>query len=457
MKHQKQKRTKSKGQVKNRENSWKTKATERAKIINQQKKRIMELKHSRDLWRTKYKSKDSLVDFLDFGTKKAKHHQYSLVVILWVLQMQNYGAMSLRSCRHCVSSLYLVLNLSGRVPSHGSIRNWLCKQGIYRLQESCNRSERKVLYVDESIILGGEKILLILGISSDKIPSEGSVRHQDVEVLHVSSEKEWKAETIVPILTKIGKNGGISYIVSDQGCNLTKAYKLSQYVHIEDCTHILANFLKKIYEKYPLFEAFRKLIGEVRKKWFLSKENSQYMPPSMRGKMRFANIFSCVEWAKKQLDNWIKLDESKTKILAFLKDNEGFIEELIQQSIIFKTVCSILKNNGFSPVQKTVIFKELSPQTEHGNVKIFTENILGYVENLTQKALNLGEKSILCSSDIIESFFGKFKQKINPNCPHKLTEFMFTIANFSGNFNEDELQKALENVQIKDLKKYKMT
>ena len=34
---------------------------------------------------------------------------------------------------------------------------------------------------------------------------------------------------------------------------------------------------------------------------------------------------------------------------------------------------------------------------------------------------------------------------------------MFTIANFSGNFNENELQEALENVQIKDLKKYKMT
>jgi hypothetical protein len=33
---------------------------------------------------------------------------------------------------------------------------------------------------------------------------------------------------------------------------------------------------------------------------------------------------------------------------------------------------------------------------------------------------------------------------------------MFTIANFSGNFSENELKKALENVKIKDLKKYKM-
>lgn len=457
MKRQKSKENTSKRLSKNTEYSWKTKATERAKTINQQKKRITELEHSRDLWKTKYKSKDSIADSFDFGTKKAKHHQYSLLVILWVIQMQNYGVMSLRGCRHCVSSLYLVLNLSGRVPSHGSIRNWLCKQGIYRLQESSKCNKKRVLYVDESIILGGEKILLILGISSDKIPSDGSVSHQDIEVLHVSSEKEWKAETIVPILIKIGGMGGISYIVSDQGCNLMKAYKLSKCVHIEDCTHILANFLKKIYEKHSLFEAFRKLIGEVRKKWFLSKENSKYMPPSMRGKMRFANIFPCVEWAKRQLDNWINLEESTTKILVFLKENQGFIDELVEQSKIFKIVCSILKNNGFSKVQKESILKALLSQTKSENIKIFTENILEYLENLTQKAFYLGEKSILCSSDIIESFFGKFKQKINPNCPHKLTEFMFTIANFSGNFNEDEIQKALENVQIKDLKKYKMT
>ena len=457
MKRQKTKENLSEGQVKNTENSWKTKARERAKTINQQKKRIIALEHSRDLWKTKYKLKDSGADSLDFGTKKAKHHQYSLLVILWVIQMQNYGRMSLRGCCHCVSSLYLVLNLSGRVPSHGSIRNWLCKHGVHRLKESCKSNKKRVLYVDESIILGGEKILLILGVRTDKIRFDGSVSQQDVEVLHVSSEKEWKAETIASILTKIGAMGGISYIVSDQGCNLRKAYKLGLYVHIEDCTHILANFLKKIYEAHPLFEAFRKLIGEVRKKWFLSKENSKYMPPSMRGKMRFANIFPCVEWAKKQLDNWTDLGEFIAKSLVFLKENQGFIEELIEQSKIFKIVCSMLKNKGFSQVQKESILKELSPQTESKNIKIFTESILEYLENLTQKALHLEEKSILCSSDIIESFFGKFKQKINTNCPHKLTEFMFTIANFSGNFNEDELQKALENVQIKDLKKYKMT
>ena len=63
------------------------------------------------------------------------------------------------------------------------------------------------------------------------------------------------------------------------GCNLMKAYKLIQYVHIEDCTHILANFLKRIYEKHLLFEAFRKLIGEVRKSGFSVKKTANICLP----------------------------------------------------------------------------------------------------------------------------------------------------------------------------------
>ena len=139
--------------------------------------------------------------------------------------MHNYGQMSLRSYPHCMSSLYLVLNLTGRVPSNGSIRNWLYKHRIHRLQVFSNSVKNRVLYVDESILLGREKILLISGNEFEKIPFDG-ISHQDVEVLHVSSEKEWKAEGIVPILSKTGKKGRISYIVSDQECNSTMAYKL---------------------------------------------------------------------------------------------------------------------------------------------------------------------------------------------------------------------------------------
>lgn len=78
-----------------------------------------------------------------------------------------------------------------------------------------------------------------------------------------------------------------------------------------------------------------------------------------------------------------------------------------------------------------------------------------YLESLSKKKEQIGADFLLCSSDIIESYFGKFKQKISPNSPHKLTEFIFTIANFSKNFIIQEVQNALE--KIKDLKNLRKT
>jgi hypothetical protein len=47
------------------------------------------------------------------------------------------------------------------------------------------------------------------------------------------------------------------------------------------------------------------------------------------------------------------------------------------------------------------------------------------------------------------------RQKINSNSRSGLTEFIFTMANFSGNFTQNEIKNALENVKIKDLKQAK--
>jgi hypothetical protein len=88
--------------------------------------------------------------------------------------------------------------------------------------------------------------------------------------------------------------------------------------------------LRRIYGDNEDFEFFRKLIGQLRRDWNLSKTKSQYMPPTMRGKMRFANIFPCVSWAKKILSDWNDLSEDVQSSLIFLKEKSEFIQSLIE-------------------------------------------------------------------------------------------------------------------------------
>ena len=77
------------------------------------------------------------------------------------------------------------------------------------------------------------------------------------------------------MLSKISLSKTIKYAVSDEGRNLCGAYKVLNYNHIADCTHVFANHLKRLYNTDSDFEDFRKLIGQLRKEWNLSKANSQ--------------------------------------------------------------------------------------------------------------------------------------------------------------------------------------
>lgn len=440
------------GQDKDSGNIWKNKAIFRGEENCALRKRIKELISSRDSWKSKYQELQKEEDKTAIlGSEKAARHQYSLVVISLLLALQNYGSMSLRSCRHCIGCLAVSLGLSIRIPSHSSIRNWLIKSGYHRIMEGEKKGGDYIVYVDESIVFGSEKMLLILGVSSANFGTDRALIHSDMEVLYAGASKEWKGDDIAVELAKIATVKTIQYVVSDEGTNLRKAYTSLNYTHIEDCTHILANYLKRIYKDDAVFEEFRKLIGKLRKNWNLSKEKSQYMPPTMRGKMRFANIFPCVQWAKKCLDNWVNLKEDVQNSLVFLKENTAFIDTLLLLETAFKSTCATLKNEGFGSRQKADIVAKLATLSGSENVAIFTKNCIQYLENLTQKREALGLQNICCSSDIIESFFGKFKTKINPNNRTGLTEFIFTIANFAQPFSIKEIKNALQNIKLKDI------
>lgn len=435
---------------------WKTKAISRRKENASLKKRLQEVIQSRDSWKRKCISSKSNVS----NSIKAKNHCYDLSTVLLVTELYKYGSMSLRSCCHVLKTFSVFSNLSPRIPCHNSIKNWICKLGFYRLRNAVSVADEYVLIVDESITFGSEKILLILGIKKDQLPTNRSLTHDDMEVLGIEVGKEWKAAQVVEVIKNLDIK--VVYVVSDQGNNLRKAYKSLEYTHIEDCTHIFANYLKNIYASSEKFEEFRKEIGRLRQKWNLSKNNSQYMPPGLRIKMRFANLFPCVNWAEKMLKNWAVLPSEVQMELSFLEKNTAFIIGLIQVGKYFKTICKQLKTAGFQSSKRSEIeqlLKEIEEQKwGHGQEGLtdeaitFLDNIRSYLVSLDDKSQILEEDFLFCSSDIIESYFGKFKAKKNTNSKSALTEFVFSIATFGKKGTTQEVKEALEGVKCKELK-----
>ena len=443
----------SKRQVKVTVNKWKEKAIARRKENEKMKKRIKELRASRDNWKSKYKAQQNheQADQILQGQKAARH-QYSLQVVQLVLELYKYGGMSLRSCRHSLSCMFICIGLTRRLPSVNSMRNWVCKCGVYRVKAQSQASGEYVLFIDESISFGSEKILLVLGINREKIRINSALSHEDMEVLYVGISHQWTGKAIWSIVDKISVDKNILYAVSDEGRNLVNAYKLLKCSHIKDCTHKLSNYIKRLFEKDRLFESFRSLIGQLRKAWNLSKAKSQYMPPSMRGKLRFANIFPCVNWAKKLIAKWDELSKEVQQSLVFLQHNKDFIQTLWEVETIFKTVCATLKKEGFGIAQKQKILAKLDQLEVGQKAKVFLDNCRKYLEELTEQLAALEVENLLCTSDIIESYFGKFKYKVNTNNPRGLTEFVYTIATFGKSFSIQETKQALETIQCKHLK-----
>lgn len=456
MKETKITRKSSIGQTKNSQNKWKDKALLRREEIARLRKRNKELLASRDAWKSKYKElKTAWQNLPILSSDCAYRHHYSLPMVVLVVGLYSYGGMSLRSCRHSLCCMLVGFGMSASVPSHGTIRNWLCKCGRYRVERRNKEVYSYVLYIDESISFGSEKILLILGVDSDAIPKGRSLKHEDMDVLFVGASTEWKGTQITQELSRLRQHHKLSYVVSDQGNNLRKAYKSVDCEHIPDVTHIAANALKRIYDKDEIFEAFRKMIAKLRRDWNLSKSKSQYMPPTMRGKMRFANIFPCINWAKKMLATWEDLPEQVQHALQFLKTQHEFIASLIQIQDVFKMLCATLKNKGFGTAQKKEILTYFESIEAQEKTAIFMRDCEQYLDNLSLKAQKLELDFLLCSSDIIESFFGKFKFKRNPNARSGLTEFIFTIATFGKPFSEKEAKAALESITCKDLRRLK--
>lgn len=414
------------------------------------KKKLKDTQESRKNWKEKAKLlSSSTCSGSVFDGDKAKHHSFSVILVTFCTNIQSYGSMSLRSCVQVLLCLQLALGTSKRSPSYSSIRIWVCKVGKYRVDYQDFSQDNWIYWIDESIHIGNEKILLVLGIPEKEVHFNKALCLSELLILHMSVSTQWKGEDISPILEGLKKQFPLSYIVSDEGANLKKSYELSNSLHISDCTHALTKGIEKAYKEKKLFKEFCSWAGSLRQKWYLNKGKQSYLPPNQRNKVRFANLFPLVKWAKKQLDNWQLLSEELKLEFCFLKENEKWVINFwnIQEKLI--KISLLLKIQGYNKANDLEI-KTILGTSETEEEIIFSTTVSNYLETLSQKIAD--KENIVCCSDVIESAFGKLKQKLSKSSA-ALTCFIFTLASIGGKYQSEEVKNALETVKQKEVMK----
>lgn len=316
-----------------------------------------------------------------------------------------------------VVEIFNILNefmggMFGKVPAYTSIGYWAQELGLSVYKESCSlfKDKRYALIIDESMMIGSEKLLLTLAVPAD---NEGHViTEKDIVIVDISIAKSWNGTTIEDVLKKVSEKIGHApeYVISDNGSTIGKAVRDAGYRHHLDISHSLGMFLERVYKNEPDFQELSKKVSDARLKYNM-QEVAFIQPPSQRSIARFINMSKWIEWASRMQYVYHTLRDDIKSIYGFIPQNASLVDELSEVMSCINRIEKDIKNNGISHESaarcKQLVRNTLMSGNERQH-KIGTF-ILEYLDRET--SFMDEDESHNASTDTIESTFGVVKAR----------------------------------------------
>ena len=316
-----------------------------------------------------------------------------------------------------VVEIFNILNefmggMFGKVPAYTTIGYWAQELGLSVYKESCKlfKDKRYALIIDESMMIGSEKLLLTLAVSAD---NEGhALAEKDIVIVDISIAKSWNGATIKEVLEKVAKKIGHDpeYIISDNGSTIGKAVRDAGYKHHLDVSHSLGMFLERVYKNEKDFQELSKKVSDARLKYNM-QDAAFLQPPSQRSIARFMNMSQWIDWASRMQYVYHTLQDNIKNIYAFIPQNSSLVDELSVSMDCITKIEKDVKVNGISH-ESAARCKQLVENTlisgNERQQKLGTY-ILDYLNRETSFVDK--EESHNASSDAIESTFGVVKAR----------------------------------------------
>ncbi len=444
---------------------WKTRAKEAEKRAKQLEKQLEKLEREK----TKISNSSSSEILIKNWTEVPRHH-YKVQTIQVCIQQVLEAGNSYRGVAKTMKILAQSFKIES--PHYSTIRKWLGRIGLYELNREKEKLQDWIYVVDLTLELGREKALVIYGISEKSWQSQvlqqgRALKHTDGEILSIEVTQSATGEWIKEILEQLSIKVGIPrQIVSDNGSNLKKGIKLYQANHQQvistyDVTHGMANLLKKELVPCQDFQDF--LTDCHRCKQQLQQTELAFLaPPSQRSQCRYFNVERLVNWAINLLNCPLKIcsqllpsieinkleQRLKEKLIWLHKYQEQIPlwEKMTQMTRILEKQLKIWGLNRQSVEQFSGSITSMSiPQS----LEPFKQKILNYLQAEISPLED--NRSVLATSDVIESIFGKYKC-FSQRCPlQDLRSMLLTIPLTTMNLTKDLIQKALSGVRGVDL------
>ena len=316
-----------------------------------------------------------------------------------------------------VVEIFNILNefmgdIFGKVPAYTTIGYWAQELGLSVYKESCSlfRNKRYSLIIDESMMIGSEKLLLTLAVPAD---NEGHViTEKDIVVVDISIARSWNGTGIKDVLEKVVEKIGHDpeYIISDNGSTIGKAVRDAGYRHHLDVSHSMGMFLERVYKNEPDFQELSKKVSDARLKYNM-QEVAFIQPPSQRSIARFMNMSKWIEWASRMQYVYHTLQDDIKSIYGFIPQNASLVDELSEVMSCIAKIEKDIKVNGISHGSATRCRQLVKTTLLLGNER--QRKIGAFILDYLNREISFmnNEESHNASSDTIESTFGVTKAR----------------------------------------------
>ena len=352
-----------------------------------------------------------------FSSVAIDRHKYDEFMVTCAVEFCVKCHCSLRSCAALLKLLSEKMGWEVPTPCYTTIKTWLEKSGyhIYYSSKDSEFFDGYAVIVDESMIIGGQKLLVTLGVPKSK-DNEEDLTLGDVQVLNMEVKSSWNSETIGETLKNQSEEMGQSpsYVVSDNASTISKAVREQKVPHLRD-GHTTALVIQHVYEKDEEFKSFMKEVSGVKFREVM-RPSAYLLPPKQRTIACFMNLSGIADWASNLLQVLKKLSESEQQVFAFLWCYACLIGELCLVFSCANKVMKCLKSKGLSEATTAECLAEItvlqsSPQLR---VRAVGDGLAEYI-NEEKKKLRDNEAVWHISSDVIESLFGYYKKIKSPN------------------------------------------
>jgi hypothetical protein len=393
-------------------------------------------------------------------------HHYSLGCIGIAIASVLEGSQSFYAAAWVLQLVaYLQPHEVEQAPSYATIRLWLLRLGLYKLQRPLEPANDWVWIVDHTMQIGTMKCLIILGVrlSCWQQAKDRRLRREDVEIIALEPVETSTGVVVDQQFRKAAERCGVPCaIVSDDGRDLHLGLNLYRADHqqtrwLYDIKHQTAALLKRTLEHNPEWTAFCQQSTRTKQCTFLTNL-ACLAPPQQRGKARYMNVDTQVAWGLKAL---AALDhpppqllehvdrETLEKKLGWLRDYRGALQSWQEAMQVVEAVEHYVRTEGIEA--QTV--SKLRPQLEAlGGGPLSRKFRVQLLWSLRKQARQCQpDERLPGSSEIVESVIGQYKHLQGERSPHGLTSLILSLAANVGEQTVHVLKTALEQVHTSDL------